>query len=178
MTWENIMTTSQKTNKRLTNLRATQATPVSKHGHRKLTFALITIIALIILGNITGYFGFFKNVASADSVTGIGIGVYWDQACTNKTTLLNWGTIDAGSNNNLTIYVRNDANSAVSLVLNTIKWTPSTTSEYISLNWNYSGQNLKVDEVIPLKLTLTVNSTVIDVTNFSFATIITTTSQP
>ena len=48
---------------------------------------------------------------------------------------------------------------------------------YMSLNWNYSGQVLNVDQVIPLELTLTVYPTISGITNFSFDTTITTSEQ-
>jgi hypothetical protein len=102
------------------------------------------------------------------------VGIYWDQACTNKTLSLKWENINAGSANILTVYIRNEFNSAASLWLGTSKWTPSTSSDYISLNWNYSGQVLSIDQVIPLKLTLTVSPTIREITDFSFNTIITT----
>jgi hypothetical protein len=113
----------------------------------------------------------------ADSMIGIGVGIYWDNTCTNITDSLNWGFIDPNSNNNLTIYVRNEANSIVSLGLTTTNWIPSTAPNYISLIWNYSGQNLKANEVIPIKLTLIVSPTIIDVTDFSLKTIITTVDE-
>jgi hypothetical protein len=85
--------------------------------------------------------------------------------------------MDAGSTNNLTVYIRNEVNSAASLSLGTSNWTPSASSNYISLNWNYSGQALRVDQVIPLELTLTVSHTIIEITDFRFNTVITTTEH-
>ena len=178
MIFRSLSKAPNKINKRLINLNVSLAAPISKHVQKKSTLALICILTIVILGTITGNFGSIKSIAYANSVKGIGVGIYWDQACTNKTLSLNWGPVDAGSTKNLTIYVRNEANSAVSLWLSTTNWTPSACSDYMSLNWNYSGQRLKVDEVIPLELTLTVNSTITGITSFSFDTIITVTNEP
>ena len=104
-------------------------------------------------------------------------GIYWDQACTNRTLSLNLGTIEAGSNSTLTVYVKNEGNSPASLSLGTSNWTPSTASSYMSLNWNYSGQVLSVGQVIPLELTLTVSPTVSGITDFSFNTTITASEE-
>jgi hypothetical protein len=93
------------------------------------------------------------------------------QNCTNKTNSLNWGLTDAGSSYNLTVYVRNECNSAVSLGLGTSNWAPSSSVSYLSLSWNYTGQVLKTAEVIPLELKLTVSPTIVDVSEFSFITI-------
>lgn len=105
---------------------------------------------------------------------GIGAGIYWDEACTNRTISLNWGVIEVGSSSNLTVYVRNEYSSAVSLRVEASNWTPSAASNYMSLNWNYTGQVLSTNEVIAVELTLTVHPTIIDITDFSFETIITT----
>ncbi len=82
--------------------------------------------------------------------------------------------MDPNSRNNLTIFIRNEGNSAASLRLTTSNWNPINASSYMPLSWNYSGQIIKPNEVIPIKLTLTVSPTIIDITNFSFETIITT----
>jgi hypothetical protein len=67
----------------------------------------------------------------------------------------------------LTVYVRNEGNSAISMVLSTSDWTPPAASSYISLNWNYTNQELKTNEVIPLELTLTVSPTIDGITDFN-----------
>ena len=105
---------------------------------------------------------------------GIGVGVYWDHACTNRTLSLNWGHIKAGSNSTLTVYIKNEGRSAVSLWLRTSRATPSTALDYMTLTWTYSGRILSVDEVIPVELILNVSPTITGITNFSFDTIITT----
>ena len=103
------------------------------------------------------------------------MGIYWDQACTNRTLSLNWGNIEAGSNNTLIIYIRNEMSSDASLSLHTINYSPSASSGYISMNWNYAGQVLSAGQVIPLELTLTVLPNISGITNFSFNTTITIT---
>jgi hypothetical protein len=83
------------------------------------------------------------------------------------------GQLEAGSSNNLKVYVRNEGNSAVSLLLNTSNWIPSTTSGYITLNWNYANQVLKTNEVLPIELTLTISPTIEGTTDFRFVTTVT-----
>jgi hypothetical protein len=110
-------------------------------------------------------------------VNGIGAGIYWDQTCTNRTLSLDWGLLEAGSNNTLTVYIKNEGNSAISLFLRTSNWIPSAALGYMSLNWNYSGQVLSIDQVIPVELTLSVYTTAIGMTGFSFDTSFTTISE-
>ena len=159
---------------RIVGLRVRLAYPISHYVGRK-SIAIICILTIVTLVAFTSNFVSITNLVRADTVKGIGVGIYWDQACTNKTVLLNWESTDAGATNNLTVYVRNEVDSAVSLLLGTSKWIPSASSDYISLNWNYSGQVLSVDQVIPLKLILAVSPNISEITDFSFNTIITIT---
>jgi hypothetical protein len=149
----------------------------SNNLNRKTFLAALCLLSIIILGAVIADFDSNKSVVEANSVVAIGAGIYWDQACTNKTLSFNWGLIELSSSNNLTVYVKNECNSAVSLELIAATWAPSATSKYISLNWNYTGQILKTGEVIPIELTLKVNPAIVDITNFSFETTITTIEQ-
>jgi hypothetical protein len=146
-------------------LKKSFAISVHNNVKRKTIFATICILTLLSLTTFIEDFSPGISIVKADSVIGIGVGIYWDKDCTNITHSLNWGFIDPNSNNNLTVYVRNEGNSVVSLGLTTANWIPPTAPSYISLIWNYSGQNLKTNEVIPIKLTLTVSPTIIDITD-------------
>ena len=166
-----------KTKEEKVRSRTSLAIPTGNHIHRKTIFAAICALTIVILGTMIFGFGYTIHVAYAGSVKGIGVGIYQDQTCLNRPLLLDWGHVEAGSNNTLTVYIKNECNSAVSLSLSTSNWTPSSSSSYISLNWNYSGQTLSANQVIPLKLTLTVDSNITGITGFSFGTVITTTSE-
>jgi len=139
-------------------------------------------LALVLCALATGIFGTAlsllnnsKTVTNAGSVKGVGVGIYWDLACTNRTSSINWGLLDPGSNKTVTVYVRNEGNAAATLSKVVQNWNPSTASSYMTLNWNYAGQTLSVNQVLQVKLTLVVSSTVSGITNFSFDIIITAT---
>ena len=114
-----------------------------------------------------------RTISNSGSVKGIGVGVYWNSACTNTTSSINWGILDSGSNKTVNVYIRNEGNSAVILAKATQNWNPSTASSYMTLNWNYAGQALSVNQVLQIKLTLGVSSAVSGVANFGFDIIIT-----
>ena len=162
MFWENIKKPANNTR---------------NYFNKKLVFASICILLIIFFSTVIGDLSLFKSVVKADSVQGVGVGIYWDQNCTNKTNSLSWGMTDAGSSYNLTVYVRNECNSAVTLALNTSNWVPSASASYISLSWNYTGQVLKTAEVIPLELKLTVSPTIVDISEFSFKTTVSAIGQ-
>ena len=147
---------------------------LKNHFTKKTIIATVCILALTVLCITIEDSASNKSIVYAQTVKGIGTGIYWDQACLNKTLSLNWVTIAAGSRNYLVVYVRNEGNSAVSLLLSTSDWIPSSASSYISLNWNYTNQTLKTNEVVTIELTLTVSPTIDGITDFNHVTTITT----
>jgi hypothetical protein len=167
----------EKVSEMVVNSMAPVAIQVSNRVHRRVVFATIGIILVVILGTISVNSGSNRTISYASSISGVGVGIYWDQACTNRTLSLHWGLINPVSNNILTVYIRNEGNSPASLWLTTSNWTPSAASGYMTLNWNYSGITLSADEVIPMELTLSVSPTVSGITDFSFDTVITTTAR-
>ena len=162
--------------KKTVNSKAPFATRTSIHGHRRALITTTCIVLVVILGTINGNSGSHRNTAYANSVRGIGVGIYWDQECTNRTLSLDWGLIEPGSNSTVMIYVRNEAESAVSLWMATSNWTPLAALSYMTLIWTYSGRILSADEVIPMKLILDVSPAISGITDFSFDIVITTTS--
>jgi len=177
MLWEYIKKPALATKEGLANLKATFRMPSHSHTRRKTILASIFVLTLICLAIVIEDFGSFQGFVKADSVIGIGVGIYWDRDCTNSTRSLNWGFINPNSNNSLTIFIRNERSSPLSLWLSTSNWAPSNASSYMTLSWNYSGQILKTNEVIPIQLTLTVSSTVIGISDFNFVTTITCSSE-
>jgi hypothetical protein len=176
MLWQNPRKAPYIVNDRVVSSKWSFAIRKSNRVHWRVVFATLCIILIVILGVIIGNPALSIPLAHADYMRGIGVGIYWDHGCTNRALSLDWGLIEPGSNNTLTIYVKNEGYSAVSLWLKTSNWTPSTSLSYMSLNWNYSGQALGVDQAVPLELTLSVSPTTSDITDFSFTTIITTIS--
>ena len=109
-----------------------------------------------------------QTITNAGSVMAIGVGVYWDQACANTVSSIDWGIIEPSMNVNKTIYIRNEGNTAATLNMTTSNWDPSSASSYMALSWDYSGQTLTVNEVRQVKLTLAVSPDITGITNFSF----------
>src|SRR5271157_2622147 len=133
--------------------------PSGNHTRRKIMTAATCLLAVVVFSAVVAALATDKTIVYANPVSSQGAGVYWDQACTNRTLSLDWGAIEPGSNSTLTVYVRNEGNSAASLSLETSNWNPSGAMDYLSLKWNYSGQVLSTGQVIPLELTLTVSPT-------------------
>jgi hypothetical protein len=164
-------------NEWIVKLRSPFTTQSGNNLRRKAILTAMYMLTVIVLGAIIVNFGSNIAVVHAGSVKGLGVGIYWDLACTNRTVSLDWGYVAAGSSNSLTVYVKNEGNSAVSLWLTTSNWTPTISSSHMSLNWNYSGQILDTGQKIPLNLTLTVDPALTGVTNFAFDTTIITANE-
>lgn len=146
------------------------------HFPKKAIIAVVSVFAIFILAITQGNSSSTVNFAHAGSVNGFGVGIYWNHACTNRTLSINWGNINAGSNSSKTVYIKNEGNSPATLWLSASKWVPSSSSDYMSLSWNYSGEMLETNQIIPLTLTLTVIPNASELANFSFDIIVTTTS--
>ncbi len=146
-----------------------------KKATKRIVFTTMCIVLVVILGTVIMNSASSKNVVYANSVRGVGVGIYWDQDCTNRSLSLGWGVIEPGSNSTVMVYVRNEGDSAVSLWLRTFNWTPSVASDYMTLNWTYSGRILSANEVIPIELILNVSPTISGITDFSVDLVITAT---
>ena len=58
-----------------------------------------------------------RTISNAGSVKAIGVGVYWDQACTSTVSSIDWGIMEPSGNVNKTVYIRNEGNAlALSLI--------------------------------------------------------------
>ena len=97
-----------------------------------------------------------------------GTGIYWDSACTNRIEEIDWGTLYPGSVANKDIYIRNEGSQAGTFYMVTRNWNPANTVNYLHLTWNYSEQPVNPNQVIPIKITLKVDSDISNITNFAF----------
>ena len=129
---------------------------------------LLCAIALGIFG-IASALQSGKVIPNSGSVKGIRVGIYWNSACTNQTSSINWGMVNPGSNKTVTVYVRNEGNTIITLSKTIQSWNPSNASSYMTLNWNYTSQTLSVNQVLTIGLTLSVSSTISGISSFSFS---------
>jgi hypothetical protein len=137
------------------------------------TLALIIYtLALALTGQVMSTIQANRTISNAGAVKAIGVGVYWNSDGTNTVTSINWNILEPGSSTNRTCYIKNEGNSASTLSMNTTNWNPTNASDYITLNWDYSGQLVNPDELIPVVFTLSISDSVEGITSFSFDIII------
>ena len=175
MFWQRLRKVPTKVNERIAQSKTPFAIQISNRVHRRAILATICTILVVIFGTIIVNPGSSRIFANANSMRGIGVGIYWNQGCTNRTLSLDWGPIEPGSNSTVMVYVRNEGDSVVSLWIATSNWTPSVALGYMTLTWTYTGRILSASEVIPIELILNVLPTVSGITDFSVDIVISAT---
>jgi len=137
---------------------------------QKATFGTIAavMIGVAAIALVSGLLATNRLVPNTGIVKSIGVEVYWDLACTNRTTSINWGTLDAGGIKTYNVYVKNNGTAAEVLSMTTSNWSPVSASSQISLGWNCSNYVLAQGSVAGASLTLSVSSSVSGITSFSF----------
>ncbi|UCE29579.1 MAG: hypothetical protein JSV85_02345 [Candidatus Bathyarchaeota archaeon] len=118
-----------------------------------------------------------RTIYNQGNVNTIGVGVYWDSACTNNVSSINWGSLEPGSNVDRTVYVQNEGNVPMTLSLTEGNWDPTSASTHISLDWDREGSVIDAGSVLQTVLTLSVSSEVDGITSFSFDLTITGTES-
>lgn len=134
--------------------------------------ALLTVVLYTLALSVLASVQTSRTVSNAGTMKAIGVGVYWDNECTNPLSSIDWGMLEPGSNKNVTCYIRNDGNSASTLSMYTSNWNPSNASQYITLSWDYGGQAVNPSEVVQVTFTLSVSASIEGITNFSFDIVI------
>jgi len=142
-----------------------------------VTSAILVLIvytfALSIVGQALSSLQTSRRIPNTGVVKAIGVGVYWDYACMSPVPSINWSMLEPGQRKNQTVYVKNTSNVPVTLSMITQNWEPNSASSYIACTWDSEGKSLNVNQVTPAVLTLSVNSTITGITNFSFYIVIT-----
>ncbi|MEM1582415.1 MAG: hypothetical protein QXK89_07910 [Candidatus Bathyarchaeia archaeon] len=141
---------------------------------------LIAAVGLILAGSeyLLGQLTNSVQVNTSGVVASVNLAVYWDQACTQPVSEINWGTIAPGGTVPMIIYIKNIGTVPITLSKSESNWNPAGASSYITLTWNYtSGTKIQPNNVLAVTLTLTVSNSVQGVTSFSFTITITGTES-
>jgi archaellum component FlaG (FlaF/FlaG flagellin family) len=133
----------------------------------KLLIVVLTVAAFALAALTLGAITVTQNVSSSGVVTNPNIGLYSDSSCTTNMTSINWGSVVAGGTVTQTVYVKNTGTGAMSLSLTVSNWSPSGASTYVTISWNKQGTQLSAGQSVAATLTLTVSSSITDISSFS-----------
>jgi hypothetical protein len=134
---------------------------------RRVLLALVVVVSLLASSFVALHWGF--NVPNVSAVTSSPtLGVYWDAACTRSVSSVGWGNVSAGSEKDVTVYIKNQGSSGLIPSMNMSALTPSMAYLKIYLCWNYGGQQVGPGSVVKVTLRLFVATAITGVTTFSF----------
>ena len=111
-----------------------------------------------------------RTIPNVGTLKVIRVGAYLDADLMNKAEAIDWGTLMRGTKKDVVVYIYNKGNSPMTLSLSVSNWDPLTTSDYITLTWDYNGQKLNAGETLQVTLTLAINANIVGIDNFSFDT--------
>ncbi len=136
-------------------------------------FPVITLLIIVIMATIavvltSGLLFGSRTISNEGNINSIGVGVYWENACITEVSTVNWGYMEPGSTQNVTIYIQNEGNVPMTLNLTTDNWSPTSASTFMTLSWNREGSQVPAQSVLETMLTLSVSSNISDVSGFSF----------
>ncbi|MEM2147134.1 MAG: hypothetical protein QXJ94_00820 [Candidatus Bathyarchaeia archaeon] len=114
-----------------------------------------------------------KTIPATGSITTINVEVYSDSGCTQVLTQIDWGTVSPGSTVTKTIYIKNTGNAQMTLSMTTSNWNPNSANGPITITWNKEGATLAGGQSTTATITLTVASSISNITNFSVNIVIT-----
>ena len=137
---------------------------------------LVVLVAfascLVLFGSILGQLIFTRTIGSGGKVKTFGVGVYWDNGCSNAVFYIDWGLVEPGLASDVTFYVRNEGNYPVALFLGAENWHPENASSYLSLSWDYAGEVIGPGESVRVTLSLVASADIESITDFSFDVIL------
>jgi len=137
---------------------------------KSATLALMAVaaVAIVAAALVSAALVTSKTVNSTGSVKAVGVGVYWDSACTNQTSSFGWGVVAPSSTASVTLYVKNNGTVPVTLTASFGNWNPASAASYLTPGWNCTNYVLGNGLVVAAVLTLAVSQSITGVTNFSF----------
>ena len=144
------------------NFRETKKAPI-------LGVILLTLVTGI---GVSGLLSASKTLSSSGSIKAINVEVFWDLACSQPVSSMDWGTPEPGDVVTQIVYVKNTGNADMTLHLATSNWSPAAASNYLTLTWDQESTTLSEDEVATASITLTVSGSITGIDDFTFQTII------
>jgi hypothetical protein len=133
-----------------------------------LLIVIVAVATIVVSALVSLWMSSYDNLhfPSIGTIQTVGVEAYWDQSLTNKSTVIQWGTLYPDTKTNITLYLRSASNIPTTLTLATENWTfantvvnftePPNRQTYISLTWDYNNETLNPAQTIQTTLTLTI----------------------
>jgi len=109
-----------------------------------------------------------RTIYNGGNVNSIGVGVYWETDCLNNVSSINWGYMNPGTTQDVTVFIRNEGSVPMTLNMTVDNWDPVSASTYMTVSWNRQGHVVDSGFVAETVITLSVSQNVNNITSFSF----------
>jgi hypothetical protein len=130
-----------------------------------LILAVVVLVCLILTAGAYGVLTSSKTVGTTGKISTVNVGVYKDSACTQTASSIDWGNLTAGGTATYVLYIKNTGNTKETLSITTNSWSPTSTSQYLTITCDQNNAVLTVNQIVKATFTLNVSST----TNSSIA---------
>jgi hypothetical protein len=142
----------------------------------KVSYKLLVLVAIVAILSVAGSALVAILLSESDSeiylpsvgtIKTIGVETYWDQNGENKIEALTWDEIKIEKNEwdeitmepiSTTVYVKSVSNYRVTMNIFLTDWSPAEISDYLTISWDYEGEDMNPGEIIPVTLTLSAPS--------------------
>jgi len=134
------------------------------------------VLTLVVLGLILFAFMLLMSTNPITNVSAVEanvVGVYWDSNCTDRVFSIDWGSLAPGSVKSIVVYIRNEVEEPIYLMISTTSWNPSEASDYMTLGWDCAGYRMNPGEILQTTLIFSVTRYVEGISVFSFDILIT-----
>jgi hypothetical protein len=133
----------------------------------KISFMLLIMLFSISVVGISGLLTTSISVPSHGNIKTINVEVFWNQACTQPVSNIDWGNPEPGETVTKTIYIKNSGNAPLTLSLIEDNWTPSNADNYMTISWSREGDTINAGSIMQSSVSLQVSSNISGITDFS-----------
>jgi len=139
---------------------------------KNLGILVAVVLALASSLVVSGLLTVSKTLSSTGSVKAINVEVFWDLACTQVVSSIDWGTPEPGDSVNRTVYVKNSGSAPMNVSLSASGWVPVEAGNYLTMSWDREGAEVAAEGFVQALLTLDVSGSITGITDFSFDIVI------
>ena len=142
----------------------------------KVSYKLLVLVAIVAIVSVAGSALVAIMLSNTDSeiylpsvgtIKTIGVETYWDQNGKNKIEALTWDELKIEKDElneitmepiSTTVYVKSVSNFRVTMNIFLTDWSPAEISDYLTVSWDYEGEEMDPGDIIPVTLTLSAQS--------------------
>lgn len=141
--------------------------PVTKK-FRRLWLVVIVLVILIPASFAFASLQYQATISTKGNIKAVGVQFYVDSAGSIATSQIDWGMLDPGQTVTVTLYCKSTSNVPVTLSMAVGNFNPASGISYLACIWSYNDTTLSPNQIIPIRFTLQVASTITGITAFSF----------